>query len=458
MRQYLTLLPLLLGGCSLNPPLDKPALPVASYYALADSAGGNAADLGWRTFFNDPALQQIIASALANNRDLRAATLKVEIVAAQYRIQRAERLPSLTASGSWSRKQTADNLLSGDSGTTSQHNLTLGLSAFEIDLFGRVRSLSEAAGERYLASEAAQRAVRITLIASLAQAWYNQMLAAEQLTLAEKVLADWQHALQLTYQRQAANQSSLIDVAQAQGQVASAEADVEENKRALLHSRNALGLLTGSTQALPAASATLEDARVRLELPAGLPSDLLTRRPDIIQAEHELVAANADIGAVRAALFPRLSLTASLGLASAALNNLFSSGSRSWQLMPQIDLPVFQGGRGRNELALARLKKSAALVNYEKAIQVAFREVSDGLAGNATYRLQRAAQQRVVASARQRLSLSSLRYQNGLDSRLELLDSQRQWYAAQQTLLRLRSAEIDNAITLYKALGGGIYE
>ena len=443
---------LLLGGCSLNPMLEKPSLPVADRYALTNRS--NAADLGWHTLFRDVQLQHTIETALQHNRDLRVALLNVETVRAQYRIQHASAFPAIEGSASWSRQQLAES--AATRGIQQQGAASINLSAYEIDLFGRVKSLSEAAYARYLASAAGARAAQITLVAAVANAWYSRQLATEQLQLSQQTLVDWQHSLQLARQLQTANQSSGLDVAQAEGQVASAEADVEANQRALLRAGNALRLLVGNVAPLSAAQSTLEQAPVVTQLPAGLPSDLLTRRPDIMQAEQTLIAANADIGAARAAFFPRITLTASLGQASPQLSQLFDGANQTWQFMPQITLPIFQGGRLQAELAVAKLKQSSALAEYEKSIQVAFREVSDGVAGNVTYRQQMAAQQRVVSSAQRRMQLSNQRYQAGLDNRLELLDAQRQYYSARQGLLTLRQAEIDNAITLYKALGGGL--
>ena len=442
---------LLLGGCSLNPPLEKPALPVADTYTVANR--NNAANLGWQSVFHDVQLQHTIDMALQHNRDLRVALLNVETVRAQYRIQHASAFPAIEGLANWTRQQLADSAAA--SGIQQQGTASINLNAYEIDLFGRVKSLSEAAYARYLASAAGARAAQITLVAAVANAWYSRQLAKEQLQLSQQTLADWQYSLLLARQLQTANQNSGLDVAQAEGQVASAEADVQANQRTLLRAGNALRLLVGTVAPLPEAQSTLEQAKVVTQLPAGLPSDLLTRRPDIMQAEQTLIAANADIGAARAAFFPRITLTASLGQASPQLSQLFDGANQTWQFMPQITLPIFQGGRLQAELAVAKLRESSALAEYEKSIQVAFREVSDGVAGNVTYRQQMTAQQRVVNSAQRRMKLSNQRYQAGLDNRLELLDAQRQYYSARQALLTLRQGEIDNTITLYKALGGG---
>jgi outer membrane protein, multidrug efflux system len=455
---------LALSACSLTPALVKPDLPVATAYTASTHSEThvNAADLGWRTMFGDQRLQRLIELALINNRDLRVAALNVEAAEAQYGIQRAARLPAVDATASATRERTAANADANPAilaATQKQVGVNVGLNAFEIDLFGRVRSLSDAAFARYLASDQGRRAAQIVLVGAVADAYFAERLAQEQRELSERTLTDWQQSLDLARRLRAAHQNSGVDVAQAEGQVATAEADLEARTRAVAQARNALRLLVGAE--LPAdlpEPLPLEQQPVMTQLPAGLPSDLLFRRPDILQAEQNLVAANADIGAARAAFFPRLSLTASLGFISPAMSSLFNGDQRAWSFAPQITLPLFQGGRLRAELRLAEVRKSSAVAEYEQAIQVAFREVADGLAGSETFGRQIDAQTRVVASAERRANLSSLRYRAGVDGRLELLDSQRQLYAARQTLLDLRRAEFGNAVALYRALGGGLKE
>ncbi|MFB9125001.1 efflux transporter outer membrane subunit [Paraburkholderia dipogonis] len=451
-----------LSACSLTPALVKPALPLPTAYTASTHAAThvNAADPGWRSMFGDQRLQRLIELALINNRDLRVAALNVEAAEAQYGIQRAARLPAVDATASATRERTAANADANPpvlAATQKQVGVNVGLNAFEIDLFGRVRSLSDAAFARYLASDQGRRAAQIVLVGAVADAYFAERLAQEQRQLSERTLADWQQSLDLARRLRAAHQNSGVDVAQAEGQVASAQADLEARTRAVAQARNALRLLVGAE--MPAdlpEPLPLEQQPVMTRLPAGLPSDLLLRRPDILQAEQNLVAANADIGAARAAFFPRLSLTASLGFISPAMSSLFNGDQRVWSFAPQITLPLFQGGRLRAELRLAEVRKSGAVAEYERAIQTAFREVADGLAGSETFGRQIEAQSRVVASAEHRADLSSLRYRAGVDGRLELLDSQRQLYAARQTLLDLRRAEFGNAVALYRALGGGL--
>ncbi|EPY02370.1 efflux transporter outer membrane subunit [Magnetospirillum fulvum] len=461
----LTAFPLLLAlsACSLAPDLTKPDLPVPAAYPAPGpvaAEGEPAANLGWRTMFGDPRLHRLIDLALENNRDLRLAALNVEAVQAQYMIQRAARIPAVNANAGTTRQRIAADRTTDPATQAriqSQHSLGLGISGFEIDLFGRVRSLSEAAFARYLASEEGRRAAHIALVGAVADAYFAERLAREQLDLAEQTLADWRQSLDLARRLKAADQTSGLDITQAEGQVATAEADLEGRTRALARATNALTLLVGT--ALPAdlpPPGMLDSTSVRTRLPAGLPSDLLTRRPDIRRAEQALVAANADIGAARAAFFPRLSLTASLGTASPMLGSLFDGGQGVWSFAPQITQSLFLDGQLQAELQLAEIRKSEAIAEYERAIQTAFREVADGLAGTATYGRQIEAQTRMVASAERRVELSTLRYRAGQEGRLELLDSQRQLYAARQTLLDIKRDEISNAIGLYKALGGGL--
>ncbi|MBK1674974.1 RND transporter [Ectothiorhodospira shaposhnikovii] len=466
MRLLLTLLLLgCLTACSLTPslqPSPASASVPASFPVVAEAPAVAlpASALGWRTMFGDPRLQRLIELALANNHDLRLATLNVQAVQAQANIQRAARLPALGLEATRTRERGLNSDRDGRASheVSQQSGMNVALSAFELDLFGRLRALSDAALARYLASEQGRDAVQITLIGAVAEAYFAQRLADEQLKLAECNLADWQHSLELARLLKQAEQNSSLDVAQAEEQVALAEADLEARRRALAQAGNALQLLVGRELPgdLPSAL-PLERQPVVARLPAGLPADLLLTRPDLRQAEQMLVAANADIGAARAAFFPQISLTGSFGYASSSLSGLFDPARQVWRFAPQISQPLFQGGRLRAELRLAELRKSEAVIQYERAIQTAFYEVADALAGTATYDRQIYAQLRAVMAAERRLELSDLRYRAGFDGRLELLDAQRQLQAARQALLELRRAEIANRVVLYKALGGGLH-
>jgi len=460
------ILPLLvcLSACSLKPELRMPPAPVPEHFPVQDPAPASvlpASALGWREMFADPRLQRLIELALENNRDLRLAALNVQAAQSQADIAGAARLPAVGLEGTRTRERTLDSggSRSGAGAVSQQNGLNVALSAFELDLFGRVRSLSDAAFARYLASQHGRDAAQITLVGAVAEAYFAQRLADEQVQLAEQTLADWQQSLDLARLLKQSDQSSSLDVAQAESQVALADAELEAGRRRLLLANNALQLVLGSP--LPAdlpPAPPLERQPVIAHLPAGLPADLLLNRPDLQQAEQVLVAANADIGAARAAFFPQISLTASLGYASTSLRDLFDPASQVWRFAPQISQPLFQGGRLRAELRLAEIRKSEAVALYERAVQGAFREVADALAGTASFDRQIDAQLRAVKAAELRLHLSDLRYRAGLDGRLELLDAQRQLQAARQSLLALRGADIANRVALYKALGGGLHE
>jgi outer membrane protein, multidrug efflux system len=448
---------LTVSACSLVPPLETPAPPVPAAFPNHEAVPpeASAAGLGRAEVFRDPRLLRIIDLALENNRDLRLALLNVEAARAQDRIQTATALPSIDAQASYSRERTA-GLAERAPATADQHGVSLGLNAFELDLFGRVRALSDAAFSRYLGSEEGYRAARVTLIGAIADAYFAERLAVEQRALSERTLADWHRSLELARALQQSGSGSAVDMVRAEAQVASAAADLRARERVIAQAANALRLVVGAEVPadLPPPLA-LERSPVVTRLPAGLPSGLLLNRPDIRQAEQTLAAANADVGAARAAFFPRLSLTAAFGFASPSLAGLFSSEHNGWSVSPRVVLPIFDGGKLDAELDLAKVRKNEAVAQYEKAIQTAFREVADGLAGSATLGTQIEAQNRTVAESARAVMLAEARYRAGLESRLELLDAQRQLQAAQQALLSVRRDEIANAVALYKALGGG---
>lgn len=470
MRKFALLALLMTGACSMNPRLEVPAAPVPPTFAGArDMEPPSAAAIGWREMFGDARLQRLIALGLENNRDLRVATLNVEAARAQFRVARGAQFPQLDANGSYTRQRTPSSTaaaglggaLPGGAGAPAgfefgQFTANAALTSFEIDLFGRLRSQSQAAFERYLGTEEGRRSARIALIASIADAYLNERLATEQLALTEHTLADWNSSLDIARRLREARQGSGLDVAQAEGQVRQAEADLAGGRRAVAEAGNALQLLVGAP--LPAdlpAPADLMAMDMLTHLPVGLSSDLLTNRPDIRQAERELRASNADIGAARAAFFPRISLTGLFGFTSLAFDKLFKGDNHNWSFTPSITQPIFNGGSLRGSLKLAEVRTSIAIAQYEQAIQVAFREVSDGIAGRETFGMQLASQRQALDAARKRVSLSTLRYKAGLDGRLDLLDAQRTEYAARQAMLNLRRQELSSAAGLYRALGGG---
>ncbi len=447
-----------LGGCSLAPTYQRPAAPVATVYPTG-TAQGNATATGWRNFFPDQRLQTLIAEALINNRDLRTAALRIEEARALYNVQSADLLPNLNVTAGESRSRTPASLsASGRSTVNSSYQVGLGLAAFELDFFGRVRSLNDAALAQYLATEEAAQSARIALVAEVAKAYLAERAFDEQYALAKQTLAGRAQAYQLAKQRFDVGASSALDLRQNEILVQSARASLAALTRQHAQAINALTLLVGKPLAgLPPAH-TLSEQNLVTDIPAGLPSDLLIRRPDIRAAELQLKAANANIGAARAAFFPRISLTAGLGTASNALSGLFETGSRTWSFAPQMLLPIFDAGRNSANLNLAEVRKNVAVANYEKSIQVAFREVADALAARAALDEQIDALYAVQQAQAERLKLSDLRYRNGVASSLDVLDAQRELFTAQQSLVQARLLRLTNAVDLYRALGGGLQE
>jgi len=454
-----------LSACTLAPKTVRPALAVDNAWpiAQANTGGANgsattAADLAWRDVFIDPRLQGVIDLALSNNRDLRVAVLNIEKARAQYRVQRAALLPGVdaTATGTRSHTTEAQSVLQGGDRTTTTYTAGVGVTAWELDLFGRVRSLKDAALQSYLATRETSRSVQISLIAQTANSWLS--LAADQdlLALAQETLRTREESLKLTRSRFDAGAANQLDLRQAETLAETARSDVATYVAQVEQDRNALRLVVGAdvpADLLPAGG--LVTAQILPDLPAGIPSDVLTRRPDVLAAEHDLAGANANIGAARAAFFPSISLTASTGVASGALSNLFDSGNGTWSFAPRISLPIFAGGANVANLDSAKASRDIAVANYEKAVQTAFREVSDGLAVQSTIQDRVGSQERLVAAANDSVRLSRARYGAGIDSSLTLLDAQRTLYTAQQGLIGARLARATNLATLYKSLGGG---
>ena len=465
LPSLLTALALALStGCSLAPPYQRPAAPVAQDWPAGTSAGGGinnaaASDTAWRDFFADPRLRQLIAAALVHNRDLRSAALRIDEARAQYRITTTEQLPNFNLGASATRARTPAVLsASGRAETGERYEAGLSLAAFELDFFGRVRNLSGAALALYLATDEARLAAQISLVAEVAKAYYAERAYAEQYALARQTLEGRGRTVDLTRQRLAAGASSLLDLRLNETLFQSARVAALTLARQRLQAENALTLLVGQPPAETSGGATPDDTMLDAmsALPAGLPSDLLARRPDIRAAEWRLRAANANIGAARAAFFPRLSLTAALGSTSPAFSSLFDSGSGSWSFTPQLLLPVFDAGRNRASLDLAATRKNLAVADYEKTIQVAFREVADALAARTWLGEQVAAQRAVREAQAERLQLLQLRLDNGVASTLDVLDAQRELFDAEQALVQARLLRATNAVDLYRAIGGGL--
>ncbi|WP_341521154.1 AdeC/AdeK/OprM family multidrug efflux complex outer membrane factor [Pseudomonas sp. G.S.17] len=455
----------ILGGCSLIPEYNQPAAPVAAQYpqgpaySPADAANVAAAEQGWRQFFHDPALQQLIQTALVNNRDLRVAALNIDAYRAQYRIQRADLFPAVSATGSGSRQRVPANLsTSGESRITSQYSATLGVSAYELDLFGRVRSLSEQALETYFSSEEARRSTQISLVANVANAYLTWQADQELLKLTQNTLKAFEESYRLTSRSNEVGVSSALDLSQSRTSVESARVSLARYQRQVAQDLNSLTLLLGSGLPNNLPHAQPLSADLLSLVPAGMPSELLQRRPDILQAEHELKAANANIGAARAAFFPSISLTANAGTISPDLSGLFNGGSGTWLFQPSINIPIFNAGSLRASLDYSKIQKEISVANYEKAIQTAFQEVSDGLTARKTFNEQLQAQSDFVAANQDYYRLAERRYRIGIDSNLTFLDAQRSLFSAQQSLITDRLSQLTSEVNLYKALGGGWYE
>ena len=449
-RSLIAVTAVVLAGCSFMPTYEPPPLPVAA--SFPDQATEQAAvDIRWQDFVTDARLRELITLALANNRDLRVATLNIEQVRAQYDIRRADLLPTLNLAASGSRQPNSSG------GTNTSYSVGLAVSSWELDFFGRVASLKEAALAQYLASAEARRAAQTSLVAAVASTWLSLQANDDLLALTQRTLATRNDSLRLTRLRFDNGASSALDLRQAESLTAAAESALAQQQRQRALDRNALTLLVGQSvpDALLFNPADPGQAPLMATVPAGLPSDLLTRRADVRQAEQQLIAANASIGAARAAFFPRISLTAGLGTVSNELADLFKSGSWGLSLAPQAVLPLFDAGRNQANLEAANATREIAVAQYEKAIQTAFREVADALAGRATLGEQVRAQQAQATAEADRFRLAELRYRNGVASFLDVLDAQRSLFATQQSLALSQLALQQNQVALYKALGGG---
>ncbi len=461
MKNVLTplVLALSLAGCvNLAPKYERPAAPVAGAFPTVEGTvnSGNPvaneapASIAWQRFFVDARLQQLINLALANNRDLRVAILNIEQARAAFQIQRAARFPAINAGITANRASTA-----GDAPLTSVYQVGLSVTAFELDLFGRVKNLSDAALAQYLATEEARKSAQISLIAQVANTYLTFLADEELLGLTQQTLKTREESLRLSRLRFENGVTSKLDLDQAVSLVEQARTTLAQAQRQRAQDLNLLTLLIG--QQIPdnlPPGATLASTNLP-DLPAGMPSDLLISRPDIRAAEQQLIAANADIGAARANYFPRISLTGSGGTASTELSGLFKSGSYGWSFAPQAILPLFDFGARRAGVESARAGRDIAVAQYEKSIQTAFREVSDALAGQATFSEQLRAQQAVAAAEADRFNLSDLRYRNGTASYLDLLDAQRSLFIAQQQAIEANLARLQNQVNLYRVLGGG---
>jgi multidrug efflux system outer membrane protein len=413
-----------------------------------------AAELPWREFFTDERLQKIIGIALDNNRDLRVAALNVERARALYGISRAELLPSVSAVGMMSKQLVpADLSTTGSAITATQYSVNLGISSWEIDFFGRIRSLKDQALEEYLATDQARRSAQISLVSTVAQAYLALTADWEALKLVASTLETQEASYKLIRKRQDVGLASELDLRRAQSQLDTARVDVARYTQLVAQDENALNLLVGSPMPQELLPADLVSVSPPKEVSPGLSSEVLLRRPDVLAAEHQLKAANANIGAARAAFFPRISLTTAIGTASADLSGLFKFGQGTWLFAPQIIMPIFDA-RTWSAYDVTKVEREISVAQYEKVIQTAFREVADALAVRGTVNQQIAAQQSLVDAVAETYRLSNARYTKGIDSYLSVLDAQRSLYGAQQGLIVLRLARLVNTVALYKVLGG----
>jgi multidrug efflux system outer membrane protein len=448
---------LALAGCSFIPAYERPAAPVASQFQGAGAsqtatatATTTASETDWQTFFKDVRLKRLIALSLENNRDLRVAVLTIEQARAQLQVRQADQLPTVNAGVSGTRGPATSGAI------TSTYTAGLIVTAYELDLFGRVRALSQAAQAQLLGTEEARKTVQISLIASVANNYLSLLADDALLRVTRDTLASRQESLKLMQLKFDNEAASKLELSTAQSQLEGARAAHAQATRQRALDESALVLLVG--QSLPAdlpAGSPLTEQGLLADLPAGVPSDLLTRRPDIRQAEHVLLANNANIGAARAAFFPRIGLTASAGVVSSDLDRLFNNGTAAWTFAPQLLAPIFDYGRNAANLESAKVARDIAVAQYEKAIQTGFREVSDALAGRATLGEQLRAQNAQLATEQTRMQLTDLRFKHGASSAFDVLDAQRSLFATQQATVQVQLQHVQNRVTLYKVLGGG---
>jgi outer membrane protein, multidrug efflux system len=474
MNKFFTIIAfigLAVTGCTLAPKYSQPAPPVAQTWP-ENSAQNNSsqktnavADIGWREFFQDARLQSLIGLALTNNRDLRVAVLNVEVSQAQYRIARANLFPQVDGTAGYNRQHLSKyqllspgqtDLLPGQSQLEKQWSLGIGTTSYELDLFGRIRSLKAQALENYFATEEAQRSAHIALISEVAVQYLTELQYGEQLAVAQRTLASVQSAYDLNKQSYDVGNISELDLRTAEAQVETAKVSIANYDQLRQQADHALVLLVGETLPtnLPPVQ-PLNAQKLLTDLPPGLPSDLLQRRPDILETEHQLKAANANIGAARAAFFPKITITANAGVSSQQFTELFAPGTGTWLFNPQITLPIFEAGQNKANLDVANLNKKIEIANYEKAIQTAFREVADALTAKSFLDEQIDGQEKLVAAEQSRYDLSDARYRNGVDNYLSVLSSQQDLFTAQQNLVTLSFSRLSNLVSLYQALGGG---
>ncbi|MFC0401702.1 efflux transporter outer membrane subunit [Paraburkholderia rhizosphaerae] len=455
-----------LASCNFAPRYQQPDLPIAGSYESADiaTAGGDrlASEITWQMFFRDPTLKQLIATALERNRDLAASVARIEQAQALYRVQRSARFPQVVAGADASRSKTPLNVIEPEDSNTNasvhfnQYNVQVAVTSFELDFWGRVANMAESARRNYLATVQANQAFRLSLISNVAATYYAILSGDEGIALAQHTLATREYALEVATLRLEAGAISLVDFEHARILVTQAQTQLAELQRITGQQRDQLAVLIGGPLPVDMPERhEVRDADQFATLDAGLPSSLLTLRPDIRAAEQSLRAADADIGAARADYFPRISLTGNFGYVSPELNDLFVPGKQTWLIAGFVTLPIFDAGRRSAQVGISEARRSELVANYQRTVQVAFREVSDALIARQRLREQIEAQERAVASEQRLAEAAELRYQNGISIYLEVVDAKRSLFAAQQQLIQLRAAALQNGASLYIALGGG---
>jgi len=450
-----------LAACTLEPHYERPVAPVDERWSptaprTPSDLASQAADIGWRAFFTDPAMQRLIEISLANNRDARIAAINVAAARAQYRIQRAELFPTIDATAEQDVERVPSSQSTTGQNITRSYNVGIGFTSFELDFFGRIRSLDHQKLQQYLGYVETQRSATITLISEVANAYLTILADEKLLRVTQATLESQRASYDLTRLSYDGDQSTALDLRQAEITVRTAEANLAAYQRQIGQDRNALVLLLGAPLPVDLATGGDIDGQFLLEdLPAGVPSEVLVRRPDVLAAEHNLVAANANIGAARAAFFPTITLTGAFGTSSDRLSALFINGSSSWSFLPEISLPIFAGGANIANLEYAKQERNLYLATYEKTIQTAFQEVSNALLSRGTLLDQLKAQVAQETAARDYYRLADMRFRAGIDNYLTVLDSERTLYSAQQDLVNVKLSRLQNLVTLYKALGGG---
>lgn len=448
-----------LSACTLAPKYQQPQVDVPETFRYDQAEPGiQAAALGWEDYFSDPRLKALIGLALQNNPDLRIAALNAESVRAQYIITRADSLPGINASGSGNRARVAQDLSStGRSYVSSSYSVGLGVTSYELDLFGKARSNNRAALQSYFSSVAARDSAHLSLVASVAKAYFNERYAEEAMSLSQRVLQTREQSYKLYQLQHRAGVISAVSLREMEALIESAKADYAAALRAREQARNALAVLINRqlSDDLPAGLPLSRQFSIE-RLPAGLTSEVMLNRPDIRAAEHDLRKANANIGAARAAFFPSISLTSTIGTGSTELSGLFGAGNRTWAFSPTINLPIFNWGSLKASLDVAKISQHSAVASYEKAVQAAFQDVSDALVARETLQQQYEANVRTQKAYNDRLQLVNLRYRHGVDSSLDVLDAERSSYSADMTVLANQLSMLENLADLYKALGGGL--